>query len=69
MPPNIFRSVTPRLPRKVSRTRWARPSSYAIFEQLNEKPHHLPRDREYLLELPPHVRHYEILVNEWGASQ
>ncbi len=34
-----------------------------------EKPHHLPRDREYLLELPSHVRHYEILVNEWDASQ
>jgi hypothetical protein len=34
-----------------------------------EKPHHLPRDREYLLELPQRGLHYEILVNEWGASQ
>lgn len=34
-----------------------------------EKPHHLVRDREYLLELPQRVLHYEILVNEWGASR
>lgn len=33
------------------------------------KPHHLPKDPEYLLELPQRVLHYEILVNEWGASQ
>jgi heme-degrading monooxygenase HmoA len=28
-----------------------------------EKPHHLPKDPEYLLELPRHVRHFDILVN------
>ena len=29
-----------------------------------EKPHHLPKDGEYLLELPSHVKHFDILVNE-----
>jgi heme-degrading monooxygenase HmoA len=29
-----------------------------------EKTHHLPRDAEYLLELPPTVKHYEVLLNE-----
>ena len=28
-----------------------------------ERTHHLPKDAEYLLELPPHVRHFDILVN------
>ena len=31
-----------------------------------EKTHHLPKDPEYLLELPPHVQHFDILVNEWS---
>jgi heme-degrading monooxygenase HmoA len=34
-----------------------------------EKTHHLAKDAEYLLELPPQVRHFDILVNEWGVSQ
>ena len=29
-----------------------------------EKTHHLPKDPEYLLELPPHVKHFDILVDE-----
>ena len=29
-----------------------------------EKTHHLPRDPEYLLELPPFVRHYDVLLSE-----
>jgi heme-degrading monooxygenase HmoA len=32
-----------------------------------DKPHHLPKDPEYLLELPTHVQHFDILVHEWGA--
>lgn len=28
--------------------------------------HHLPRDAEYLLELPPTVTHFDVLVDEWG---
>jgi heme-degrading monooxygenase HmoA len=34
-----------------------------------EKPHHLPKDAEYLLELPTHVRHFDLLVNDWGVWQ
>ena len=30
-----------------------------------EKPHHLPKDEEYLLELPKSVRNCDLLVNEW----
>lgn len=26
-----------------------------------EKTHHLPRDRQYLLELPPYGKHYDIV--------
>lgn len=33
-----------------------------------EKTHHLPKDAEYLLELPPTVRHFEVLVNEWSSQ-
>jgi heme-degrading monooxygenase HmoA len=29
-----------------------------------EKTHHLAKDPEYLLELPPYVKHYEILIGE-----
>jgi heme-degrading monooxygenase HmoA len=29
-----------------------------------EKAVYYPRDREYLLELEPHVRHYEVLADE-----
>ena len=33
-----------------------------------EKTHHLPKDAEYLLELPPHVKHFDVLVDEWGED-
>ena len=29
-----------------------------------EKPRHLPKDAEYLLELPRQVKHFEVLVDE-----
>ena len=28
-----------------------------------EKPHHLPRDHEFLITLPEKVRHYRVLVD------
>lgn len=30
-----------------------------------EKTHNLPKDPEYLLELEPKVKHYEVALNEW----
>jgi heme-degrading monooxygenase HmoA len=33
-----------------------------------ERPHHLPRDSELLLELPRTVRHFDVLVNEWSRE-
>jgi heme-degrading monooxygenase HmoA len=29
-----------------------------------EKPHHLDKDPEYLLELPTHVKHFDIVIDE-----
>ena len=29
-----------------------------------EKTHHLPKDADYLLELPPHVKHFDIVFDE-----
>lgn len=34
-----------------------------------EMPHHLPKDAEYLLELPPSVKHFDIAVNEWSEKK
>lgn len=31
-----------------------------------EKPHHLPRDREFLLELPTRVLHYDVIYTDKG---
>lgn len=31
-----------------------------------EKTHHLAKDPEYLLELEPTVKHFDILVNDWS---
>jgi heme-degrading monooxygenase HmoA len=33
-----------------------------------QKPHHLPKDEEYLLELPSEVKHFDILVSEWSET-
>jgi heme-degrading monooxygenase HmoA len=33
-----------------------------------QKAHHLPKDPEYLLELPPCVKHFDVLINEWSDS-
>lgn len=33
-----------------------------------EKTRHLPRDPEFLLELEPRVKHFDVLVDEWGNS-
>lgn len=32
-----------------------------------EKPHHLPRDREFLLELPTRVLHYDVIYTDKGV--
>lgn len=34
-----------------------------------EKTHHLPKDAEYLLELPPTVKHFDVLVSEWSRKE
>ena len=29
-----------------------------------EKTHHLPKDRDYLLELPRYVKHYDVVISD-----
>jgi heme-degrading monooxygenase HmoA len=48
------------------------PSIEAIKRYAGEsyqKPHHLPKDPEYLIELPQVVRHYDVLVDTRGGEQ
>lgn len=33
-----------------------------------EKTHHLPKDSEFLLELPPHVQHFDVILDEWSVA-
>ncbi len=34
-----------------------------------DKPHHLARDAEYLLELPEFVRNCDLKANEWNMNE
>ena len=34
-----------------------------------EQPHHLPKDAEYLLELPPYVKHFDVVFDELSATR
>lgn len=34
-----------------------------------EKPRHLPKDREYLIELPTRVLHYDVGYSDWGIRR
>jgi hypothetical protein len=34
-----------------------------------EKTHNLPKDPEYLLELEPTVKRYEVVLDEWRQRQ
>ena len=48
------------------------PSIEAIKRYAGEsyqKPHHLPKDPEYLIELPQVVRHYDVLVDSRGGER
>jgi heme-degrading monooxygenase HmoA len=48
------------------------PSIEAIKRYAGEsyqKPHQLPKDPEYLIELPQVVRHYEVLVDSRGGAR
>lgn len=28
----------------------------------------VPKDSEFLLELPPHVQHFDVIVDEWSVA-
>ena len=48
------------------------PSIEAIKRYAGEsyqKPHHLPKDPEYLIELPQAVRHYDVLVDSMRGQR
>jgi heme-degrading monooxygenase HmoA len=63
----VFREVRDGVAHFTTISYWAsREEIKAYAGEDIDKPHHLPQDAEYLLELPRHVRHFDILVNEWG---
>lgn len=47
---------------------WSTPDEIRAYAgQDIEKPHHLQRDPDYLLELPREVKHYDVLASEMGS--
>lgn len=43
---------------------WASRAQIVAFAGADiEKPHHLPKDPEYLLELPQRVKHFDVLLD------
>ena len=63
----VFREVRDGVAYFTTISYWASSEDIKAYagEQI-EKTHHLPRDAELLLELPPLVRHLDILVNDRG---
>ena len=48
---------------------WGSPDEIRAYAGADiEKTHHLPKDAEYLLELPPHVKHFDVLFDEWSSQ-
>lgn len=65
----VFRQVRAGEARFVTISYWSsRDEIHAYAGDDIEKTHHLPRDAEYLLELPPHVEHFDVIVDELGKS-
>jgi len=61
----VFREVHDGVARFTTISYWSSRDEIKAYAGADiEKPHHLPKDAEYLLELPTHVRHLDILVNE-----
>jgi len=62
---NVFRRVEGDVAEFTTISYWSSRDEIRAYAGADiEKPHHLPRDAEYLLELPPTVTHYDVLVDE-----
>lgn len=65
----VFRDVRAGIATFITLSYWgSREEIQAYAGAEIEKTHHLPKDAEYLLELPPTVRHFDVLVNEWSGE-
>lgn len=62
----VFREVHAGIATFVTLSYWGEIRAYAGADI--EKTHHLPKDPEYLLELPPTVRPFDVLINEWSGE-
>jgi heme-degrading monooxygenase HmoA len=66
----VFRQMQDGIANFITISYWgSRDEIKAYAEADIEKTHHLPKDPEYLLELPPTVRHFDVLVNEWSREE
>lgn len=62
---NVFRRVENGVAEFTTISYWSSRDEIKAYAGADiEKPHHLPRDAEYLLELPTSVTHYDVLVDE-----
>lgn len=65
----VFREVHGGIATFVTLSYWSSRDEIRAYAGADiEKTHHLPKDPEYLLELPPTVRHFDVLVNEWSGE-
>jgi heme-degrading monooxygenase HmoA len=61
----VFRRVHDGIAEFTTISYWSsRDEIHAYAGEDIDKPRHLPKDSEYLLELPREVRHFDILVDE-----
>ena len=66
----VFRRTTGGITEFVTISYWAsRDAIHAYAGDDIDKTHHLPKDAEYLLELPPRVQHFDVLVDEWSIGR
>src|SRR5690606_36481265 len=60
----VLRRLEGGIVRFITISRWESRAAIQGFAGTDiEKPHHLPKDEEYLLELPQRVEHFDILLN------
>ena len=65
----VFRETQDWITRFVTISYWSSRDEITAYAGSDiGKPHHLPKDPEYLLELPEAVTHFDVLVDEWSDA-
>ena len=65
----VFRQVRDGVASFMTISYWASRDQIRAYAGENiEQTRHLPRDAEYLLELPPSVQHFDIVISEWPRT-